>query len=59
MVTSIFVDLLFIVILLGGFYAAYRAGWNDGRRWERIRTDSYCQNPIQMDHHHGGDANDL
>lgn len=59
MVTNIFVDLLFIVILLSGFYASYRAGWNDGRRWERIRTDDYHQNPIQMDHHHGGDADDL
>lgn len=60
MATSVFIDLLFIIILLGGFYAAYRAGWNDGRRWERLRAKhAYCNRSIQMDHTHGGDDDDL
>lgn len=61
MAISVFIDLLFIVILLGGFYAAYRAGWNDGRRWEVMHKQckNYNGTPFPFARQNKGDANDL
>ena len=55
---DVLVDLIFVTVLLAGYYAAYSAGRNDAcreaRRQQHTRTDA----PIPMDHTHGGDLND-
>lgn len=58
MIHRALIDLVLAAVLLVGYYAAYSAGRNDGRReaWhqQHPRTDA----PIPMENEHGGDADD-
>lgn len=58
MIHRALIDLVLAAVLLVGYYAAYSAGRNDGRReaqrQQHIRTDA----PIPMENEHGGDADD-
>ena len=56
---NVLVDLLFVTVLLVGYYAAYSAGRNDGRREARRQQRPRNDAPIPMEHEHGGDSDDL
>lgn len=53
------IDLIFSALLLAGWYAAYSAGRNDGRRETQRQQITHTGGPIPMDHTHGSDADDL
>ena len=55
---DVLVDLIFVTVLLVGYYAAYSAGRNDGRREARRQQHTRTDAPIQMEHKHGGDFDD-
>ena len=59
MMPDILVDLIFVTVLLAGYYSAYRAGRNDGRREAQRQARPRTGGAIPMDHTHGGDADDL
>ena len=60
MLSSVLIDLIFILVLLSGLYSAYRAGWKDGRRWEVMRREGKkYTGPIPMGRIQDRDANDL
>lgn len=54
--TDTLIDLIFATVLLVGYYAAYSAGRNDGRRETRSQQHARTDAPIPMEHTHGGDA---
>lgn len=56
---DVLVDLIFVTVLLAGYYAAYSAGRNDGRRECQSRAQVRLDRPIRMEHEHGGDSDDL
>lgn len=61
MIPRALIDLIFVVVLLAGYYAAYRAGWNDGRRWEIMhkQCNTYTGTPFPLAHPNKGDSDDL
>lgn len=58
MMPDVLVDLIFVTVLLAGYYAAYSAGRNDGRREARHQQHTRTDAPIPMEHTHGGDLDD-
>lgn len=60
MVSGILIDMVFILLLLSGWYSSYRAGWKDGRRWEAMRREGKkYTGPIPMGSIQWRDADDL
>lgn len=55
--TDMLVNLIFVTLLMVGYYSAYRAGRDDGRRenQDQNRTENRTDRPTYMDHTHGGD----
>lgn len=68
MIPSTFIDLIFIAVLLGSLYNAYRIGRKEGRREEALRRRQQTVAPpagngpdeqVECVHFLGGDPDDL